>query len=44
MGFKAKVSRSVVVRLGVVDRIHRFENGGKVVPSLVEALMKSLGR
>jgi len=27
-----------------VDHVHRFELGGEVVPSLVEACMKSLGK
>ena len=41
MGFKARKLRSVVVST-MGGRV--FELGGKVVPSLVEAPVKSVGR
>ena len=43
MGFKMRKSRSVVVRRGMVDHIHRFELEGEVVPFIGGGPCEKLG-
>ena len=42
--FKAKKSRSIVLKRGKVDEQYHFELGEETIPTVLEHQVKSLGR